>query len=113
MKVISPGVVALRPFRIEIDTITADMVHWWVMVGGEVKPVDKSYHNSRGKLVKDERVYMRMGEHGDWCHYHQNGTSQVTLHLREEYAPEASLFILKFHEHVLGHTIQVKEPQLD
>lgn len=114
MKIISPGVLALRPFRVDITEITGDMVHWWVMVGGEVRPVDESYYNSRGKLVKAEHVYLRMGKNGDWCHYHNNGGSNhITLHLREEFAPEASLFMLKFHEYVIGHTLKVEEPQLD
>lgn len=113
MKPISPGVVALRPFRIDIDRITADMVHWWVMQGGEVRPADKSYQNYRGRYVEDKRVYMRMGKNSDWCHHHQNGTDQVTLHLREEFAPVAVLFMLKFNDHVMGHTLKIPEPQLD
>jgi len=114
MKLISPGVVALRPFRIDITEITADMVHWWVQYGGEVVGKDESYHDHRGRFVKAERVYMRMPGY-KWCHYHQNGGAgpQITLHMREQDAPTASVFLLKFYDHVLSHTLKIPEPQLD
>ena len=112
MKIISPGVVALNPYRIIISEITADMVHWWVMVGGKVKGVDKGYYNSRGHYVKGERAYLSW-DGRKWCHYHQDSTSNVTIHMPEESAPEGSLFILKFNEYVIDHTLKVVEPQLD
>ena len=114
MKIISPGVVALRPFRIDITEITTDMVHWWVLQGGEVLGKDESYYDGRGRPVKAQRVYMRR-PNDKWCHYHQNGGvgPVITLHMREVDAPLASLFILKFHEYVIEHTLKVAEPQLD
>ena len=108
MKIISPGAVALRPIRVEIDQVTGDMVHWWVTYGGEVAGKDAGYIDGRGRHVKAERAYLRMPGY-KWCHYHQNGTSQVTLHMREQDAPTASLFILQFHEHILGHNIVIEE----
>lgn len=113
MKVISPGVVALHPIRLEINEITADMVHWWVQYGGEVVGKDESYHDSRGRYVKAERVYFRMPGY-KWCHYHITGNDpMITLHMREEDAPMASLFILKFTDNVLGHNIRIPEPELN
>jgi len=108
MKVISPGVVALSPIRIEISTVTGDMVHWWAMQGAEVVGKDESYHDSRGRWVKAQRAYIRMPGY-KWCHYHANGTDQVTMHLREQDAPTASLFCLKFYENILSHNIKVPE----
>ena len=68
---------------------------------------DESFHDARGRYVRAERVYMRMPGY-KWCYYNQNGlNNQITLHMREEDAPTASLFILKFMEYVLGHNIQI------
>ena len=112
MKVISPGAVALRPYRIIVDQVTTDMVHWWVSVGGKVYGRADSYANSRGHIVKAERAYLSW-DGRKWCHYHVDGTTNVTIHMPEESAPEGSLFILKFNEHVIDHTLKVAEPQLD
>lgn len=108
MKIISPGVVALRPIRIEIDKITTEMVHWWVLQGAEVAGKEDTVYNGRKGWQVEQKVYIRMPG-SKWCHHHANGTSQVTLHLREQDAPTASLFCLKFLEHVQGHNIEVPD----
>lgn len=104
----------VHPFRVTIREITADMVHWWVQQGGEVMGKDESYRDARGRQVRAERVYMRMPGY-KWCHYHQNGTGSTptTLHMRESDAGMALLFLMKFSDHVIEHTLKIEQPQLD
>ena len=108
MRVISPGVVALRPIRIEINEITSEMVHWWVLYGAEVAGKEEDVYKRNKGWCREQKVYIRMPGY-KWCHHHENGTSQVTIHLREEDAPTASLFCLKFLEFVNNHNITIEE----
>jgi hypothetical protein len=110
MKVISPGVAALHPIRIEINEITSDMVHWWVLYGAEVAGKEEDVYKRNKGWHREQKVYIRMPGY-KWCHHHANGTTQVTIHLREQDAPTASLFCLKFFDHVLGHNIKVPEDE--
>lgn len=111
MRVISPGVVALRPFRIHTNSLTQEMVDFWVMMGAEAQEIQDDYHSHRGrKLEKHYRI--RMGN-GDWSHKFNDGSNNYLIHMREEFAPEASMFIMKFFDTIINHDIKVHEPQLD
>ena len=39
MKVISPGVVALKPFKVVCKELTQEMADWWIMMGGEAQEI--------------------------------------------------------------------------
>lgn len=107
MKVISPGVVALKPFKIHTNALTQEMVDWWVMVGAEAQEITDE-HWSRYKQVTEKSYRIRMGK-GDWSHKFNDGSNNYLIHLREEFAPEASLFMLKFHEAIINHDCKVPD----
>ena len=101
MKVISPGVVALKPFKIHTTALTQEMVDWWVMVGAEAQEItDEYWARSGGMIAKHYRI--RMGR-GDWSHKFNDDSGNYLLHFREEFAPEASLFMLIFFEAIINH----------
>ena len=110
MKVISPGVVALNPFKIHTNALTQEMVDFWVMMGAEAQEVKDEYWSRRGAVV--EKIYrIRMGR-GDWSHKFNDGSGNYLIHMREEFAPEASLFILKFPDTIINHDIRIPSSEL-
>lgn len=111
MKVISPGVVALSPFKVVCHTLDQEMVDWWVMMGADAQEVIDDYWSRGGP--KTERHYrIRMpGLGAKWSHKFNDGSGIIMLHLLEQYAPEASLFILKWPNNIINHSIKI--PQHD
>ena len=107
MKIISPGVVALRPFKVHTNALTQDMVDFWVMMGAEAQELSDTFYSRKGPVTaKNYRI--RMGK-GDWSHMFNNGSGEYIIHLREEFAPEASLFMLKFPKAIINHDCKVPE----
>ena len=80
---------------IEIDQLTDEMVEWFEMVGGQT--FEKEWFNARGNPVKQK--YVKYGN-AKACHYHLNGTGGVRLQFHGNDASTASVFIMKFFEHV-------------
>jgi hypothetical protein len=107
MKIISPGVVALRPFKIHTNALTQEMVDFWVMMGAEAQVISDE-HWTRHKQVNEQSYRIRMGKHSDWSHKFNDNTGYI-IHLREEFAPEASLFMIKFPEAIINHDCKVPE----
>jgi hypothetical protein len=110
MKVISPGVVALRPFKIHCQELTQEMVDWWVMMGAEAQVIEDNYWTRHKGNVTDKNYRIRMpGLGSKWSHQFNDGSRQYLIHLLEKYAPEASLFILKWPDNVINHDIMIRE----
>ena len=107
MKIISPGVVALRPFKVTCHKLTQEMVDWWVMMGAEAQEISDE-HYTRGVYKTDKHFRIRMpGLGSKWSHKFNDGTGIYLLHMREEFAPEASMFILKWPENIINHSIEI------
>lgn len=110
MKVISPGVVALNPFKVVCKELTQEMADWWIMMGGEAQEIHEEFHTNRGGYQKEKHFRIRMpGIGSKWSHRFNDGTGIYMLHLQEQYAPEASLFILKWPDNIINHSIKVPE----
>lgn len=108
MKVISPGVVALNPFKVVCHDLTQEMVDFWIMMGAEAQEIAEQYHTMHGghKTAKHYRIRMP-GIGQKWSHKFNDGSGTYMLHLQEQYAPEASLFILKWPDNIINHSIKV------
>ena len=112
MKVISPGVVALKPFKLVCYNLTQEMVDFWIMMGAEAQEIGEQYYTMRGghKLARHYRIRMP-GVGAKWSHQFNDGSGTFLIHLLEQYAPEASLFILKWPDNIINHSIEI--PQHD
>ena len=111
MKLISPGVVALRPIKLVVDTLTQDMVDWWVMQGANAEEITDQYYGRKGPTTSK---YYRIKPPGSkWSHMFNDGSGIHLIHLNEQYASTATLFMLKFPDTVISHNIEVPNPQLD
>lgn len=110
MKVISPGVVALRPFKIHCRRLTQEMVDWWVMMGADAQEIHDHYHSRYGQPHHDKHYRIRMpAPGGKWSHQFNDGSNSYLIHLPEKFAPEASLFILKWPDNIITHDIEVRD----
>lgn len=101
MIALPPGCRVNYSVWIDIDLLSTDIVDWYEVIGGRVK--EDIFWNSRGqeKNIK----YVSYGR-GKWCHHHQNGAGGTRLHFLGEDASVASMFILKFNEHITSHNLK-------
>lgn len=85
---------------VDVDRLTDEMVEWYQLIGGTVRQ-DKFY-DSRGR---EQTVnYVAYGR-GKRCHHHNNGHGGTRLHFHGDDASAASMFILKFLEHVTHNNL--------
>ena len=110
MKVISPGVVALKPFRIYCKELTQEMIDWWIMMGAEAQEIHEEFYTQRSGTQQVKHYRIRMPGLGAKYSYQCNdGHGTVLIHLLEQYAPEASLFMLKWPDNIINHTIEIPQ----
>ena len=97
-----PAGVTVNYFvAIELDTLTDDMVEWFEMIGGRVQTDTFWDHHHNIQNVK----YVSYGK-GKWCYHHNNGFGGCRINFHGDDASTASVFIVKFFEHVQQHNLQ-------
>lgn len=95
-----PGCSVTYAVYIDIDQLTDEMVDWYQLVGGEIF-IDQWYDiRGRDKTL----TYVKYGK-GKRCH-HFVGNGGTRLHFHGDDASTASMFILKFLEHVTRNNLQ-------
>jgi hypothetical protein len=96
------GCTVVYGIRIDIDNLSADIIDWYKTVGGVI--TESKHYNRRGN--EHVTTYVQYGK-SKKCHYHHNGGSNaVRLHFLGEDASVASMFLLKFMEHVTDHNLK-------
>jgi len=86
---------------IDVDKLTDEMVEWYRLVEGQV--YEDKWYNHRGQ--EQTLNYVSYGK-GKRCHHHHNGSGGTRLHFLGEDASAASMFILKFSEHVIHSNLK-------
>ena len=86
---------------IDVDRLTEEMIDWYRLVDGTVT-VDRWYDH-RGREC--QLNYVSYGK-GKRCHHHQNGEGGTRLHFHGDDASAASMFIMKFFEHITANNLQ-------
>jgi hypothetical protein len=96
-----PGCTVTYAVWVDIDHLSEDMIEWYRMIGGRV--FGDTWYDHKGH----ERTtpYVSYGQ-GKRCHHHQNGAGGTRLHFHGDDASAASMFILKFLEHVTNNNLQ-------
>ena len=96
MIALPPGCTVAFPVQIDINELTEEMCEWFELIGGSV--AKKLWYDSRGreKTIK----FVQYGR-AKPCHHYQDGTSRVKLHFHGDDASTASMFIMKFFDHVM------------
>jgi hypothetical protein len=101
MIALPPGVTVNYFIAIEIDKLTADMVEWFDMIGGEVSY--KSDWDWKGR--ESTKPLVKYGK-GKQSYYRQDGSGGVRLNFHGDDASTASVFLIKFNEHVQQHNLK-------
>lgn len=96
-----PGCSVTHAVYIDIDQLTDKMIAWYRLVEGQV--YEDTWYNHRGQ--QQSVTYVSYGK-GKRCHHHHNGAGGTRLHFHGDDASAASMFILKFLEHVTRNNLQ-------
>jgi len=101
MMALPPGVTVNYFIAIELDTLTDEMVNWFELIGGEVSY--KLDWDRKGRESKKPLVKYGKGKQSYW---RQDGSGGCRLNFHGDDASVASMFILKFMEHVEQHNLK-------
>ena len=95
-----PGCKLNYNLYLDVDNLTNNMVEWFEMIGGKV-----------GSEIK----WTRSGGTQNWpvvqygkgkpSYRRQDGTNNVKINFHGDDASVASMFLLKFNEHVVAHNM--------
>ena len=107
MIALPPGCTVNYSIWIDVDYLTDEMVEWYTMIGGIVWK-DKWY-DMRGR--EQSVNYVSYGK-GKRCHHHHNGQGGTRLHFHGDDASAASMFIMKFFEHITANNLQEQMERL-
>jgi hypothetical protein len=102
MMPLPPGCKVTYSVYLDVNKLDDDMVEWFQLIGGETR-IDESQWSYSGKQLKTP--YVRYGK-AKWCHHHHNGSGGTRLHFMGEDVSVASMFLLKYSEHVTKHNMQ-------
>jgi hypothetical protein len=92
------GCTVAFPVQIDVDKLTDEMCEWFDLIGGVVST--KTWYDARGREKSAKMVQYGKAKA---CHRYQDGSTRVKLHFHGDDASTASVFIMKFFEHVV-HT---------
>jgi hypothetical protein len=101
MIALPPGCTVTYAVWVDVDRLTNEMVEWYRQVDGKV--YEDRWYDTRGR---EKTVnYVSYGK-GKRCHHHHNGQGGTRLHFHGDDASAASMFILKFFNHVTSNNLQ-------
>lgn len=96
-----PGCTVSYNITIEIDALTEEMVQWYEMIGGQVNYV--VHMDWRGREKRVPRVSYGKGKQS---YNRQDGSNGHRLHFQGDDASVASMFMIKFLDHVQQHNFK-------
>lgn len=96
-----PGCTVSYAVWIDVDKLTDEMVEWYRLVGGYA--YRDRWYDHRGR--EQATYYVNYGQ-GKRCHHHQNGSGGTRLHFNGDDASVASMFIMKFFNHVIDNNLK-------
>jgi hypothetical protein len=107
MIALPPGCTVTYAVWVDVDQLNDEMVEWYRLVDGKVY-TDK-WHDFRGR--EQSVHYVSYGK-GKRCHHHQNGAGGTRLHFHGDDASAASMFIMKFFDHITANNLQEQMERL-
>lgn len=102
-----PGCSVTYNIVVEIDRLTDEMVEWFRLIGGGIK--ENEHYDHRGRRIV--KYLVQYGE-GKWCHHRADGSNGTRLHFQGEDAAVASMFLIKFLDHVETHNLKEHEERM-
>jgi hypothetical protein len=101
MIALPPGCTVTYAVYVDVDKLTDEMVEWYKLIGGKI--YEDQWYNHRGQ--ENRVMYVSYGK-GKRCHHHHNGVGGTRLHFHGDDASTASMFILKFFNHITANNLQ-------
>lgn len=99
-----PGCKVVRDIQILVDDLTNDMGEWFNLIGGDARQVQ--HMDWRGKPKYEKMVQYGRAKPS---HKMQDGTTHTLIRFAGEDASTASMFILKFMDHIVKHNLKEME----
>lgn len=96
-----PGCKVTYSVWIDIDSLTDDILEWFINIGGQTK--SDEYYDNRGR--RKIQHFVRYGN-GKWCYHHSGGIFGTRLHFDGKDVSIATMFLLKYMEKVRQHNMQ-------
>jgi hypothetical protein len=96
-----PGCRVAYSIVIEIDKLTDEIGEWFVTIGGRAWAEEEWDHYGRRSLLK----FVQYGK-GKRSYVHKSGSDGIRLHFDGADASVASMFLLKFTDHVRSHNLK-------
>ena len=97
-----PGCTVSYDIRVEIDTMTDDIIEWYKLIGGVVAESTDQVYDFRGRHIN--KTFLSYNGSRP-CHYFA-GSSMVKLNFKGADASVASMFLLKFHDKIVSHNLE-------
>jgi hypothetical protein len=103
MMQLPPGCKVSYNIWIDVDTLTDEICEWFELIGGTVATNHNTYLNRHGKSSATRTVQYGKAK-PSYCR--QDGTQHVKINFSGDDASVASMFLLKFSEHVINHNMK-------
>jgi len=101
MIALPPGCTVNFSIWIDVDSLSTEMIEWYQLIGGAVKT--GVFYDHRGTPKYEH--FVQYGK-AKFCHHHQNGSGGTRLHWHGDDAATASVFLIKFFDHVTQHNLK-------
>ena len=102
-----PGCRVAYHIWIDVDVLTDSMYEWFEMIGGTVAETPAVMYRSTHPSKSMTRKTVQYGK-AKSSYYRQDGTGSVKINFHGDDASTASVFILKFGEHVVAHNMKTE-----
>ena len=99
-----PGCKVNYSIWIDVDKLSDDMCEWFDMIGGKVYHQEE-YNFSREGLRTVPKVQYGKAKPS---YHRQDGTGYVKINFNGDDASTASVFLIKFNEHVRAHNMKTE-----
>ena len=98
-----PGCTVSYHIWIDVDAITDEMCEWFSMIGGTVTEKAETFTGRSYSLKVVKQVQYGRAKPS---YHRQDGTGRVKINFNGDDASTASMFLLKFMDHVQAHNMQ-------
>lgn len=105
MIALPPGCKVSYHIWIDVDELTDAMCEWFEMIGGTVTEKAEAFSGRSYSLKVIKQVQYGNAKSS---YYRQDGSGTVKINFHGDDASTASMFLLKFSEHIVAHNMKTE-----
>ena len=102
-----PGCKVSYNIWIDVDVLTDAMCEWFDLIGGTVAETPEATYSRTHSSKSMTRKTVQFGR-AKSSYYRQDGTGHVKINFNGDDASTASIFLIKFNEHVIAHNMKTE-----